>query len=419
MSLEGPDAEKSDLQSSNVETLGGLLLFGATVAALVWANSPWSSSYEHLWSTTIRVGFGSLAVEEDLLGWINDAVMTIFFFVVGIEIKQEMALGHLRRLKDAFLPVAAALGGVVVPAVIYFAINHGGAGEHGWGIPMATDIAFAMGLVALAGRLVPPALKVTLLTLAVVDDIAAILVIAVFYGQGVSLLWLAAALAGLGVVWVMQKLGVTAIAWYVVVGVIVWYLMYRSGVHATIAGVALGLMTPVVTPAGRPTRIVRTEFEYVDTGSVAQRLETTLTPWSSFAVIPIFALANAGIALTGDSIAAAATSRVALGVFLGLVVGKVTGITSTVWLLVRTGVADLPEGLTMAHIAAMGLAAGIGFTVSLFITGLAFDAPVLTLDAKAGILFASLVSAVLGLGALWLVDNRSRARRRAEADQLR
>lgn len=408
MSLVGPDAEKSDPHSSSVETLGGLLLFGATVAALIWANSPWAESYEHLWSMNIRIGFGSLAVEEHLLGWINDAVMTIFFFVVGIEIKQEMTHGQLKRPKDAMLPVAAALGGVVVPAIIYFVINRGGPGEHGWGIPMATDIAFAMGLVALAGRLVPPALKVTLLTLAVVDDIAAILVIAIFYGQGVSLLWLAGAFAGLGLVRVMQKTGLTAIVWYVPVGVAVWYMMYRSGVHATIAGVALGLLTPVVAPPDKPGEIIEGEFEQIHTGSPAQRIETALSPWSSFVVIPLFALANAGITLTSESIRTAATSRVAIGIFLGLVVGKVTGISATVWLLVRTGLAELPKGLRMAHIVAMGLAAGIGFTVSLFITGLAFDIAELTLDAKAGILFASLVSALLGMAALWFVDKRGR-----------
>lgn len=402
-------SSKQDFQSTNVEIIGGLLLLGATVAALAWANSPWATAYEHLWSHDLRVGWGPVAVDLDLGHWVNDALMAIFFFVVGIEIKQELVLGQLSRLKDAVLPVAAALGGVVVPALIYFLINLGAPGRHGWGIPMATDIAFAMGLVALAGRLVPPALKVTLLALAVVDDIAAIVVIALFYSDGIALGWLALALAGLLFVHLMKRWGVMAIPWYVAVGTVVWYATFRSGVHATIAGVALGLLTPVVTPPGRPATITHDEFEDIDETSVAQRLENRLTPFSSFLIIPLFALANAGISLSGEALRTAVSSRVALGVFLGLVVGKVTGISATVALLVRLRVTQLPAGLTMAHIVALGTAAGIGFTVSIFISGLAFDDPAMVTDAKAAILFASSVSAMLGLAAFWLVGHRHAA----------
>lgn len=400
-------SSKQDFGSTNIDIIGGLALLGATVVALIWANSPWADSYASLWSTHLTIGWGSWAITEDLAHWVNDALMAIFFFVVGIEIKQELVLGQLSRAKDAMLPVAAALGGVVVPASLFFLINRGGAGQHGWGIPMATDIAFAMGLVALAGRLVPPALKVTLLALAVVDDIVAIVVIALFYGSGVSMPWLAFAVVALGAVHLMKRMGVTPIPYYVVVGTIVWYATYRSGVHATIAGVAIGLLTPVETPAGHDAVITHEDFEIVDETSVAQRLENRLTPFTSFVVIPLFALANAGIALNGKSLSAAASSKVAIGVFVGLAVGKVTGITGTVAILVKSGLAELPKGLTMAHIAAMGVAAGIGFTVSIFITGLAFDHPAMVVEAKTAILFASLVSALLGLAMFWLVDRRT------------
>ncbi|MCB1256137.1 MAG: Na+/H+ antiporter NhaA [Microthrixaceae bacterium] len=400
-------SSKQDFGSTNIDIIGGLALLGATVVALVWANSPWADSYASLWSTHLTIGWGSWAITEDLAHWVNDALMAIFFFVVGIEIKQELVLGQLSRVKDAMLPVAAALGGVIVPASIFFVINRGGAGQHGWGIPMATDIAFAMGLVALAGRLVPPALKVTLLALAVVDDIVAILVIALFYGSGVSIPWLAFAVVALGAVHLMKRMGVTPIPYYVVVGTIVWYATYRSGVHATIAGVAIGLLTPVETPEGHDAVITREDFEIVDETSVAQRLENRLTPFTSFVVIPLFALANAGIALNEKSLSAAASSKVAIGIFVGLAVGKVTGITGTVAILVKSGLAELPKGLTMAHIAAMGVAAGIGFTVSIFITGLAFDHPAMVVEAKTAILFASLVSALLGLAMFWLVDRRT------------
>lgn len=420
-----PVSSRQDFQTPRVETVGGILLFSATVAALIWANSPWAASYTELWSFRLRLGWGSLAIEESLHGWVNDGLMTIFFFVVGIEIKQEMVLGQLAHLRDAILPVVAAIGGVIVPAGIYFAINAGGGGAHGWGVPMATDIAFAMGVVALAGRLVPPALKVTLLALAVVDDIVAIVVIALFYGSGTDLRWLALAVGAIVVVLVMQHLGVEAIVWYVPVGALAWYAMFRSGVHATIAGVVLGLITPVISRGSSgdqlrrlgddstsgPTQrlssgdgIVVEQFEVIDERSVAQRIENRLTPFSSYLVIPLFALANAGIVLSTSSLRSALSSRVSLGVFLGLFVGKVLGITGAVGALIRSGRAELPEGVTMRHIVAMGLTAGIGFTVSLFISDLAFDDGEVVNQAKMAILAASIISAASGLGALWLVD---------------
>ncbi|MEI2640501.1 MAG: Na+/H+ antiporter NhaA [Microthrixaceae bacterium] len=405
---------RQDFQTPKVEILGGVLLLSATVAALVLANSPWSTGFIDFWHTEVRLGWSSTAVELTIEGWINDALMAIFFFGVGIEIKQELVLGQLAHLKDALLPVGAAVGGVILPALIYLGFTAGTPGVHGWGIPMATDIAFVMGLVALAGRMVPSALKVTLLALAVVDDIIAIVVIALFYGDGVDVAWLIAALIGLSVVSLMKVTGVRAIGWYVLVGSVIWYFTFRSGVHATIAGVTLGLLTPVVSDrSGAKSNpddgsIVYEEFEVVDETSVAQRLENRLTPVSAYLIVPLFALANAGISLGSGALSDAVSSPISRGIFFGLVAGKVTGVTLATAILVRLGMAKLPPGITMSHIVSMGLAAGIGFTVSLFITGLAFENPMMVLEAKAGILAASLVSGLLGLAGFWFMDRRRR-----------
>ena len=405
----------------HVEAAGGILLVVATVVALVWANSPWRDSYDSLWSTTIGIDIGSYRFEEDLAHVVNDLFMALFFFVVGMEIKRELVVGELRDRRAVALPAMAALGGMVVPAVIYAAFNAGGDGAAGWGIPMATDIAFALGIVALLGARVPTAVKVLLLTLAIVDDIGAIVVIAIFYSDGLrpAVLPVAAAIAAL--VAMMHRAQVVYAPLIVLASIGLWFVVYESGVHATIAGVVLGLLTPA-----RPAQTALEADEIVDllenrsdlradevratarliSGSVSacDRLIDALHPWTSFVIVPVFALANAGIPLSADAFAD--PSDVLVGVAVALVVGKLVGITAFSWLAVRLGLARLPAGAGWRHIAGVGAVAGIGFTVSLFITGLAFDTDTLQDDAKIGILIASISAAIIGATIFVLADRR-------------
>jgi NhaA family Na+:H+ antiporter len=393
-----------------VEAAGGILLVAATITALVWANSPWQASYESFWSTNIRLEIGPYLFEEDLAHVVNDLLMAVFFFVVGMEIKRELVVGELRERRSVALPAMAALGGMVVPAAIYLAFNAGGEGARGWGIPMATDIAFALGVVALLGSRVPASVKVLLLTLAIVDDIGAIAVIAVFYTDSLEpgLLLVAVALAAL--VAVMHRARVIYPPLLAIMGISLWLVVYESGVHATIAGVVMGLLTParpiqteleaeqiVDVLEGRDLRAddVRATATLIR-GSVSacDRLIDALHPWTSYVIVPVFALANAGIVLSADAISD--PSAVLTGVAVALVVGKLVGITSFSWLAVRLGLGRLPDGARWGHILGVACVAGIGFTVSLFITGLAFDAPTLQDDAKIGTLAASLVAAIMG-----------------------
>ncbi|MGQ0831864.1 MAG: Na+/H+ antiporter NhaA [Microthrixaceae bacterium] len=372
-----------------VEAAGGLLLLAATLVALVWANSPWSAGYRDLWRTTLTFEGGPFHLTESLGLWVNDGLMTLFFFVVGLEIKRELVHGELANRRHAALPALAALGGMVVPATIFIALNAGTSGARGWGIPMATDIAFALGILALLGSRVPGSVGVLLLGLAIADDIGAILVIAAFYTERISVSWLLAAVAGLVVVVAMQRLRVENVAAYALVGALVWACTLESGVHATIAGVALGLLTPA-----RPWRA---EQEPV---SIAERLETALHPWTSYVVVPVFALANAGIPLSTAALRDAASSRVTVGVVLGLVAGKAIGITLFAWLAVRLRLAHLPESLRWGHVVGMGALAGVGFTVSIFVTGLAYDGVRVQDEAKIGVLVASVLAALLGTAVL-------------------
>ena len=342
-----------------IEASGGLLLVAATVVALLWANSPWQAGYASFWDSDL-----------DLRHWVNDGLMAVFFFVVGLEIKRELVTGHLADRRAAALPAIAAVGGMAVPALLYAAFNAGGEGAAGWGIPMATDIAFAVGVLALLGDRVPQTLKVLLLALAIVDDIGAIAVIAVFYSDGVDLRWLGAAVAGLVLVRLLRRAPAPAIA---AIGVAVWWFTYESGVHATIAGVALGVMLPV-----------------------SQRLEDALHPWTSYVVVPVFALANAGVVLSSDLRGDAATSPITIGVAVGLVVGKVVGVAGATALATRAGIGRLPGEVGGRQVVGLGAVAGIGFTVSIFIAGLAFDDPAQIDEAKVGILVASALAAALG-----------------------
>ena len=394
------------------EVAGGVLLLLATTAALIWANSTWADGYNSFWHAEIELVVGPWHLPHLSVGhFVNDALMALFFFVVGLEIKRELVTGDLRSFRAAALPAIAALGGMVVPAALYFALNTAGEASRGWGITMATDIAFAVGIVALLGARVSPKIKLFLLTLAIVDDIGAIVVIAIFYTSDLSLSWLLIALAGLVGVWLLQRLRVWAIPVYAVLGIFIWYATLESGVHATIAGVALGLLTPArpllnqrdaqqivdALPSDASVAEVRhVSFLAQESVPLTERLENMLHPFTAFLIIPIFALANAGIELSGDKISDAASSNVTLGIVLGLVVGKPLGITLFAWVATRFGFA-LPEGVHWPQFVGMGFAAGIGFTVSIFVAGLAFESSAVTDLAKIGILIASFVAAVLAL----------------------
>ncbi|HEU5301791.1 MAG TPA: Na+/H+ antiporter NhaA [Acidimicrobiia bacterium] len=367
----------------SVEVLSGIALLVAAAAALLWANVD-ASSYADLWGAKLTIGIGDLAIEESLVKWVNDALMVLFFFVVGLEIKRELVEGELRDPRAAALPVLGALGGMVVPALIFVALNAGGAGSRGWGIPMATDIAFALGVLALLGPRIPSGLKLFLLTLAIVDDVGAILVIALFYTSDMEPVWLLGAAAAIVAVLVLKRVGVMNPWIYVIPGVVLWVCTHESGIHATIAGVVLGLLTPVIPgPEAGPVEV----------------LEHRLHPWTSFLIVPIFALANAGVVLGGDSIERAAGSAITWGVIAGLVIGKAVGVSLFALVARRVGIGRLPEGVRSAHVMGAGILAGIGFTVSIFVANLSFGADLLD-DAKIGVLGASLVAGILG--AVWL-----------------
>jgi Na+:H+ antiporter, NhaA family len=380
-----PDAGRALLDFLSTEAGGGIVLLVAALTALVWANSPWDGAYHDLWQHEIAVGSGEWAVRETLQHWINDGLMALFFFVVGLEIKRELVCGELRDRRAAALPVVAALGGMVVPAALFRLVAGGGPAAHGWGIPMATDIAFAVGVLALLGSRLPRALKVFLLTLAIVDDIGAIAVIAVFYNARLEPGWLLGAAALLGVGAAARRLGTGWVVALVPVALLVWYCTYRSGIHPTIAGVALGLLTPARPIEGRP---------------VLEQIEARLHPWSSYLVIPVFALANSGVSLDGSALGDAAGSRLTWAVVAGLVVGKLVGIAGATVLMARSPLGELPSGVGLRHVLGVGALGGIGFTVSLFITGLAFSQEALQAQAKIGILAGSVMAALAGAVAL-------------------
>jgi Na+:H+ antiporter, NhaA family len=416
------------------ESSGSILLFGATVVALAWANSPWSASYFALWKLPLKLGRRPL-FSMDLHHWIDDGLMVLFFLVVGLEIKREIVKGELSSFRQAALPVMAALGGMIFPAVLYFALNRSGPSARGWGIPMATDIGFAMGVLALLGKRIPSSLRVFMLALAIVDDVGAILVIALFYTPNISLPALAAAgalLVVLGVV-VMRHAPLSV---FVVVGFFFWAAVLSSGVHATIAGVILGLIAPI-NPKFRPEGLAEsaepllrnfrlqisnqdkssaeatlTELDQLlrGTDSMAERLERTIHPWVSFFVLPLFALASAGVTLSTEQLKLAFFSPIALGIFLGLVVGKVLGITAFSFLAVRSKIAGMSDDLTWSGIVGVGALAGVGFTVALFITGLSFGDEASIATAKVSVLAASLAAGTIGYFYLRLTLKNGRAR---------
>ena len=368
------------LRFLGVEALSGVLLFLASAAALAWANSPFGHSYEALWHVRLGFGLGQYLPAHDLHFWVNDGLMTVFFLVVGLEIRREMHDGALSDPKVATLPLLAAAGGVVVPALLYVAVN-AGATRRGWAIPTATDIAFAVGVLSLIPR-VPQALRMLLLTLAIIDDIAAILVIAFFYSSGIALAGLAIVVAGVLLVLLMQRLGIRAAVPYVLPAALVWFGMLRAGMHPTLAGVILGLLTPASSGAGA--------------ASPVERVESALHPYVAFGIMPLFALANAGVSLGGVSLGAGPPLAVAGGIVLGLVLGKPLGILVTSAAAVRAGLCTLPEGVRWPHVLLLGLLGGIGFTMSIFISNLAFEDDGLLASAKFAVLIASALAALLG-----------------------
>jgi NhaA family Na+:H+ antiporter len=410
---------------ARLEAAGGIALLVAAVAGLAWANSPWASLYASLWSTPVVLGVGALGIAKPLVLWVNDGLMALFFFVVGLELRRQVLIGELTGGHRAVLPAAAAVGGMVVPAAIYLGLNLDGPGSHGWGIPMATDIAFALGVLALLGKRVPVTLKVFLVALAIVDDLGAVLVIALGYTAELNVVALGLGLGVFAVMAVLSRAGVRRVGLYGLLGAVLWLAFLKSGVHATLAGLLAALTIPSTarintgTFRGRSRELLDT-FEVLDVEPGAhqlssqehevvlglagliehvaaplQRLEHALHPWVAFVVMPLFALANAGVALDGD-LAASAAHPVTLGILLGLVGGKVIGIVGFAWLATAIGIADLPRGITWRHVTGAGMVAGIGFSMSLFIASLAFgDSPLLD-NAKIGILAASLVAAVAG-----------------------
>ena len=402
------------------ETSSSVLLFGATVVALVWANSPWSASYFALWKLPVQIGRRPL-LSMDLHHWIDDGLMVLFFLVVGLEIKREIVKGELSSFRQAALPIMAALGGMIIPAILYFTLNRSGPGARGWGIPMATDIGFAMGVLALLGKRIPSSLRVFMLALAIVDDVGAILVIAFFYTPKISLSALAVAgsLLALLVVISVRRAPVSV---YAVVGFFFWAAVLSSGVHATIAGVILGLIAPI-KPKFRPEELAESAEPLLrnfraqissqekssaeatlsaldqllrGTDSIAERLERSVHPWVCYLVLPLFALASAGVNLSTEKLKLAIASPIALGILLGLVLGKAVGITAFSFLAVQSKIAGMTEGLTWPGIAGVGILAGVGFTVALFISSLSFADDALVATAKVAVLVASLAAGLIG-----------------------
>ncbi|MDM7831829.1 Na+/H+ antiporter NhaA [Cellulomonas edaphi] len=395
------------------EAGSAMVLLAATVLALVWSNSPWSGGYEAFWSTTAGIHLGDWSLDLDLQHWVNDAAMAVFFAVVGLEISREVSHGELRERRTVAVPALGALGGLLVPVLIYLAFTAGTDSAHGWGVVMSTDTAFLVGILALFGPACPDRLRLFLLTLAIVDDIGAITVMAVFYSDDVDVLALGlAALVVVGML-VMRWLRVWQLLPYVLAGAALWLAIHASGVHATLAGVLVGLLVPATLPrrehveavagyAGDLVEDTTAEREHLAELAAraavpaSDRLQRMLHPWSAYVVVPLFGLANAGIKLDPDTVADAMSSRLTIGIAVALVLGNAIGITGAATLAIRLGLGDLPGRVRYGHLLGGAVLAGIGFTISLFIAQLAFDDEAQLAQAKIGILAGSLVAAVLG-----------------------
>jgi len=421
----------------HVESVSGIVLLIAAATALIWANSPAAASYAHLWHLPISFAIGDFTLSNSLHFWINDALMTVFFLVVGMEIRSEMHDGSLASFKLALLPLAAATGGVVAPALIYVALNGSGAALHGWAVPTATDIAFAVGVLALLGNSIPRSVRIFLLALAIIDDLIAVLIIALFYSGGLDASGFAIAAVGVALVLMFQQMGIGSAYAYVLPGAVLWYGMLKTGAHPTLAGVVLGLMTPVVSMPSRDGPIERarraiSEFterqqradDFHDLMQSAKalriaqrellppviRVQKALHPWVAYGVMPLFALANAGASFGEMEFGNERALLVTVGVAAALVIGKPLGILGVSWLSVRLGWSRLPEGVNWRWMALIGCLAGIGFTMSIFIATLAFEEATLLNAAKLGVLLASLTAGLIGLALGAVLVKAARAR---------
>jgi len=407
------------------QTSGGIVLFACTILALLWANSPWAASYFATWNAKFTVGISDFQLSKPLLLWINDGLMAIFFFVVGLEIKREIIAGELKSIRKASLPIAAAIGGMLFPALLYTAFNMGTEGSRGWGIPMATDIAFSLGVLQLLGKRVPLSLKVFLTAFAIVDDIGAVIVIALFYTAKISVGALALSGLMLGLAILLNITGVRRPVVYALVGAVLWVAILKSGVHATVAGVLLAMTIPARTRIAEADFVAAAQslvgsfkaagpldsepglnhdrhsiinsFQELAEGvqTPLARLEDELHPYVTFLILPLFAFANAGVSL-GEGGGAALVHPVSLGIIVGLIAGKFMGVSLFSWLAVKLNLASLPEGVTWTHILGVALLGGIGFTMSLFVANLAFGTSELLEVSKVGILSGSVVAGVMG-----------------------
>jgi NhaA family Na+:H+ antiporter len=410
----------------HVEAASGVVLLIAAALALLWANSAFAHSYHALWHLPFSIGLGEFVFSKSLHFWINDALMTVFFLVVGMEIRREIHEGALSKLDQAALPVLAAAGGVIAPALIYLSLNIDPVRGRGWAIPTATDIAFALGVLALLGRSIPVNVRVFLLTLAIIDDVIAVLIIAFFYSGGLQFSGFVVASVGILMVLGFQRIGVGSALAYILPGAVVWIGFLMTGAHPTLAGVVLGLVTPVrpISMREQPLEVVSRVVEELRSGDAVAtkdthrlerplrqlgvacremlppvvRVQTALHPWVAYGIMPLFALANAGVVLSGVDLKTGGAQSVVLGVGLALVAGKPIGVICATWLAVRSGWCRLPPGVSWGGVCLIGLLAGIGFTMSIFITMLAFTDERLLNAAKLGVLLGSLVAAVLGLG---------------------
>ncbi|MEU7833308.1 Na+/H+ antiporter NhaA [Nonomuraea sp. NPDC049129] len=395
------------------ETGSTSVLLAATLLALLWANSPWGGTYESFWHTNMGLSFGSATFELDLRHWVNDGLMTIFFFVIGLEISYEARLGQLRDRRLIAVPALAALGGMMVPAGVYLALNAGGPAAGGWGVPIATDTAFVLGMLAIVGARCPEPLRVFLLTLAIVDDVLAIIIIALFYTESLDVIALVVAAALLAAIVTLRWLRIWRAPAYIVLGFALWVATLESGVHPTLIGIALGILVFVYAPSDR--KLLRADeavHEFTSDPSpeaarvaartlrravsVNERLQLLLHPWSSYVIVPIFALANAGVRLDAETLRTALTSPITIGVAAGLLLGKFVGISLGTWLPLKSGWGILPGNLVWGQLLGGAAVSGIGFTVALFIVDLAFDDPAVQSQAKIGILAGSLLAALMG-----------------------
>ncbi|WP_455481019.1 Na+/H+ antiporter NhaA [Bartonella sp. B12(2025)] len=408
----------------HIEALSGIVLLLAAAAALIFANSEYASLYESFWHTPFGFNFGHFTLSWDLHFWVNDALMTIFFLVAGMEIRREIHEGALADFKQAILPIVAAIGGVCFPAIIYFSFNLNSGHTHGWAVPTATDIAFALGILALLGKKVPANLHIILLSLAIIDDIIAVLIIAFFYSTNIDPSGLVTAAAGIALVLFFQWIGIASAWLYVLPGAIIWWGLMVTGVHPSLAGVILGMMTPVfptrtlvapLTMLSNAMQVLqekntKTDLHHISTAlkkmrkgqrdmiAPVTRVQKALHPWVAYGVMPIFAFANAGVSFENFDLSSNESFLIVLGVVIGLFIGKPFGIIITSYLAVKSGLCRLPPHMTWTGVLLIGLLAGIGFTMSIFVSMLAFKDMILLDSAKIGVLCGSGLSALVGLG---------------------